>query len=88
MNWRNIYTQLRSYLKYSLRRCPCEVTTENVAQPGSWFDRRWVRLLFGREFPFDDVLLIWDLLFAESLRLDLIDYTCVAMLLRIRWQRE
>ncbi|KAL1989302.1 hypothetical protein VTN96DRAFT_64 [Rasamsonia emersonii] len=50
------------------------------------FLTRWIRLLFGREFPFEDVLLIWDLLFADGLRLDLIDYICVAMLLRIRWQ--
>ncbi|KAL1971089.1 hypothetical protein VTN77DRAFT_40 [Rasamsonia byssochlamydoides] len=50
------------------------------------FLTRWIRLLFGREFPFEDVLLIWDLLFADGLRLDLIDFICVAMLLRIRWQ--
>lgn len=47
---------------------------------------RWIRLLFGREFAFDDVLSIWDLLFAENLNLALIDTTCVAMLLRIRWR--
>ncbi|RAL07496.1 GTPase-activating protein GYP6 [Aspergillus homomorphus CBS 101889] len=50
------------------------------------FLTRWMRLLFGREFPFQDVLEIWDLLFAEGLRPELIDYVCVAMLLRIRWQ--
>lgn len=47
-----------------------------------------MRLLFGREFAFQDVLQIWDLLFAEGLRPELIEYVCVAMLLRIRWQRE
>ena len=47
---------------------------------------RWVRLLFGREFPFDDVLTLWDVLFAEDPDLDLIDFVSVAMLLRIRWQ--
>ncbi|CAI7587432.1 unnamed protein product [Penicillium glandicola] len=50
------------------------------------FLTRWMRLLFGREFPFDDVLAMWDLLFAHGLRSDLIDFTCIAMLLRIRWQ--
>ncbi|RHZ74925.1 hypothetical protein CDV55_108687 [Aspergillus turcosus] len=50
------------------------------------FLTRWMRLLFGREFPFQDVLSLWDLLFAEGLRLELIEFTCVAMLLRIRWQ--
>ncbi|KAK2776699.1 hypothetical protein FQN53_002521 [Emmonsiellopsis sp. PD_33] len=50
------------------------------------FLTRWIRLLFGREFPFQEVLSIWDLLVAENLRLELIDAVCVAMLLRIRWQ--
>ncbi|KAL2074375.1 hypothetical protein VTL71DRAFT_8153 [Oculimacula yallundae] len=47
---------------------------------------RWIRLLFGREFPFDDLLALWDTLLAEDPGLDLIDMVCVAMLLRIRWQ--
>ena len=46
---------------------------------------RWIRLLFGREFEFKEVLRIWDILFAESLRAEIIDLTCVAMLLRVRW---
>lgn len=45
-----------------------------------------MRLLWGREFPFDDVLVMWDFLFAHGLRSDLVDFTCIAMLLRIRWQ--
>ncbi|TGO82700.1 hypothetical protein BPOR_0774g00020 [Botrytis porri] len=47
---------------------------------------RWIRLLFGREFPFVDLLSVWDTLFAEDPDLDLVDLICVAMLLRIRWQ--
>ncbi|KGO76538.1 hypothetical protein PITC_088170 [Penicillium italicum] len=50
------------------------------------FLTRWMRLLFGREVPFDDVLMMWDLLFAHGLRSELVDFTCIAMLLRIRWQ--
>jgi hypothetical protein len=49
---------------------------------------RWIRLLFGREFPFDDLLALWDILLAEDPALDLVDMVCVAMLLRIRWQRK
>lgn len=49
---------------------------------------RWIRILFGREFPFDSLLLLWDILFAEDPGLDLVDMICVAMLLRIRWQRK
>lgn len=48
--------------------------------------RRWIRLLFGREFPFDELLDLWDALLAEDPALDLVDMVCVAMLLRIRWQ--
>ena len=49
-------------------------------------NRRWIRLLFGREFPFDELLDLWDALLAEDPALDLVDMVCVAMLLRIRWQ--
>ncbi|OLN93986.1 TBC1 domain family member 5 [Colletotrichum chlorophyti] len=47
---------------------------------------RWIRLLFGREFPFDQLLVLWDNLFAIDPSLSLIDLICVAMLVRIRWQ--
>lgn len=48
---------------------------------------RWIRLLFGREFSLKDTLSVWDILFAEDLSLSLVDMTCLAMLLRIRWSR-
>ncbi|KAI5847864.1 rab-GTPase-TBC domain-containing protein [Morchella snyderi] len=47
---------------------------------------RWIRLLFGREFPLNELIEVWDCLFAEDPGLQLVDYICVAMLLRIRWQ--
>ncbi|KAL9094489.1 MAG: hypothetical protein Q9165_003339 [Trypethelium subeluteriae] len=50
------------------------------------FLMRWVRLLFGREFPFDDMLQMWDVIFAEDPTLEIVDLVCVVMLLRIRWQ--
>lgn len=46
---------------------------------------RWIRLLFGREFPFEQQLVLWDTIFAFDPTLDLIDLVCVSMLLRIRW---
>ncbi|KAH7049164.1 rab-GTPase-TBC domain-containing protein [Macrophomina phaseolina] len=49
------------------------------------FLMRWMRLLFGREFPFDEVLLMWDLIFAADPSLEIVDYVCIAMLLRVRW---
>ncbi|TQS36334.1 hypothetical protein Golomagni_03220 [Golovinomyces magnicellulatus] len=47
---------------------------------------RWIRLLFGREFCFNELLTLWDVLLVEDPSLDLVDMVCVAMLLRIRWQ--
>ena len=45
---------------------------------------RWIRLLFGREFPLPSVLELWDALFADGPSLGLIDYIFVAMLMHIR----
>lgn len=50
------------------------------------FLMRWIRLLFGREFPFDDMLTIWDVIFAEDSSLNVVNEICVAMVLRIRWR--
>jgi len=44
--------------------------------------------LFGREFSFNEVLVMWDIIFAEDSSLELVDFICIAMLLRIRWDRE
>lgn len=46
---------------------------------------RWIRLLFSREFPFDQMLVVWDTLFSVDPTFKLIDLICTAMLLRIRW---
>lgn len=44
--------------------------------------------MFGREFPFEQLLILWDTIFAYDPTLDLIDLVCVAMLIRIRWTRR
>jgi hypothetical protein len=49
---------------------------------------RWIRLLFSREFPFEQFLVLWDTIFAVDPTLELIDLICVAMLIRIRWERK
>ncbi|KZF22220.1 RabGAP/TBC [Xylona heveae TC161] len=46
---------------------------------------RWFRLIFGREFPLENLLPLWDLILAEDPQLDLLQFICVAMLLRVRW---
>ncbi|KAF9364919.1 TBC1 domain, member 5 [Mortierella sp. NVP85] len=48
------------------------------------FGIRWFRLLFGREFPMDDVLILWDGIFAKDPSLDICIFIGLAMLLRIR----
>ncbi|CAA7271746.1 unnamed protein product [Cyclocybe aegerita] len=45
---------------------------------------RWLRLLFTREFNIADALKLWDCLFACDASLDLAQWVCVAMLIRIR----
>ncbi|PWZ02222.1 hypothetical protein BCV70DRAFT_156991 [Testicularia cyperi] len=50
------------------------------------FALRWVRLIFTRECPLDDALVLWDGLFAADASLRLIDYICLAMLVRVRSQ--
>ncbi|ODQ66467.1 RabGAP/TBC [Nadsonia fulvescens var. elongata DSM 6958] len=48
---------------------------------------KWIRLLFGREFPFQFTLHLWDTLFAvDGNSLVLVDYICAVLLLRIRWK--
>lgn len=46
--------------------------------------RRWLRLLFGREFQLFDLLMLWDAIFAEAHEFELTDYVVVAMLISIR----
>uniref|UniRef100_A0A182PS53 Rab-GAP TBC domain-containing protein n=1 Tax=Anopheles epiroticus TaxID=199890 RepID=A0A182PS53_9DIPT len=52
--------------------------------PLAIFGIRWLRLLFGREFALQDLLLLWDAIFGEGNDLGLINYVVVAMLIRIR----
>jgi hypothetical protein len=50
--------------------------------------RRWLRLLFTREFPLDEAMMLWDGLLACDPTFELAEWVCVAMLLRIRNKRE
>lgn len=50
------------------------------------FGIRWLRLLFGREFPLQDLLVLWDAIFAEGQDFELVNYIVVAMLIAIRHQ--
>lgn len=63
----------------------------NAIEPQIW-GIRWIRLLFGREFKYDQMLALWDSMFAnpasvdneEDADLEIVDYICVVMLLRVR----
>jgi len=63
-------------------RCasPC-ATTPLMRRAGC---SRWLRLLFAREFHVDDVLKLWDGIFADDPYLGVVDYLSVSMLLFIR----
>ena len=47
---------------------------------------RWIRLLFGREFAFDELLTMWDIIFAEDPTLEIVNQISIVMLLHMRWQ--
>ena len=40
--------------------------------------------MFGREFHIEDVLVLWDGIFAHDQHLSLVDHICVAMLIYLR----
>lgn len=68
----------------------CKITmvnTLNLITYISTIFRRWLRLLFGREFALLDLLVLWDAIFADSDHFDLPNYVLVAMLIRIRDKR-
>jgi hypothetical protein len=46
--------------------------------------RRWLRVLFCREFQLENALTLWDTIFADSADLGLVDYICASMLCYIR----
>jgi len=48
------------------------------------FGLRWLRLLYGREFTFPDVLFLWDVIFSDKPSFEIIDDIFVAMLIQIR----
>ncbi|GAB6028536.1 TBC1 domain, member 5 [Chamberlinius hualienensis] len=45
---------------------------------------RWLRLLFGREFPIQDLLVIWDAVIVDNRDFQLIEYLFISMLISIR----
>ncbi|KAG0185518.1 TBC1 domain, member 5 [Apophysomyces sp. BC1034] len=47
---------------------------------------RWLRLLFGREFDIDNLLKLWDAIFAEDATLSIVEFICLSILLRMRDQ--
>ncbi|KAJ1658859.1 hypothetical protein IWQ61_001979 [Dispira simplex] len=57
---------------------------ESVGMEPQLFGMRWIRLLWGREFPFDELMILWTALFADDADLSAVEYVCLAMLLRVR----
>lgn len=54
-----------------------------------FFRSRWIRVLFGREFPLQDLLMVWDAIFSDiQPTFPLVDFLTVAMLSFIREPRK
>ncbi|KAI6187722.1 Rab-GAP TBC domain-containing protein [Aphelenchoides besseyi] len=57
---------------------------QDLEIPFEVFGIRWLRLLFGREFPVNDLLFVWDVILTDDNHLETVDYVFVALLIRIR----
>lgn len=47
---------------------------------------KWYRVLFGREFPFNELLVLWDAIFSD--KFEIIKYVPATILISIRKKRE
>lgn len=81
-----IVTKLTRIQDYLLKKADLELHShlERLEIAPQIYGIRWIRLLFGREFPMQDLLVLWDAIFADGIGFDLVDYIFVAMLLYIR----
>lgn len=81
-----IVKKLNRIQEHMLRKYDPElwVHMKNLDITPQVYGLRWIRLLFGREFPMDDVLVLWDALFADGPMLDLVDFIYISMLEAIR----
>ncbi|KNZ56182.1 hypothetical protein VP01_2475g1 [Puccinia sorghi] len=71
------------YLKYADPELWAHLDKLEI-EPQLW-GIRWLRLLFTREFTYQESLVLWDGIFAQDgASLRLADFVCIAMLLRIR----
>ncbi|ORZ13485.1 hypothetical protein BCR42DRAFT_418413 [Absidia repens] len=59
---------------------------ENFGIEPQLFGIRWLRLLFGREFEFYELLRLWDAIFAQDPTLEIAEFVCLAILLRLHDQ--
>ncbi|CAG2201321.1 TBC1D5 [Mytilus edulis] len=81
-----IVSKLTRIQDYILKKFDVELHMhlDRLEIPPQIYGIRWIRLLFGREFPMQDLLVLWDALFADGIGFDLVDFIFVAMLLYIR----
>jgi len=57
---------------------------ENIQLDPQFYTFRWLTLLLSQEFELPDVLRLWDSLFADEKRFQLLLYVCTAMLVNMR----
>lgn len=84
---RDVNVSKLSYIhEFLLRRHDQELYThlEKMEIAPQIYGIRWLRLLFGREFSLQDLLVIWDVIFADGSNFGLVDYIFISMLGCIR----
>ncbi|KAF9532931.1 rab-GTPase-TBC domain-containing protein [Crepidotus variabilis] len=76
-----------NYIQTSLLQACDPLLYQSLQKAGiepQMYGIRWLRLLFTREFSMPDSLKLWDGLFACDASLELAQWVCVSMLIRIR----
>jgi len=59
---------------------------ENLQLDPQYYSFRWITLLLSQEFELPDVFRLWDSLFAETDRFNLLLHVCVSMMIALRDQ--
>lgn len=59
-----------------------ELKKKNLLTSG--FPLKWILLLFSNEFKMNDVLWLWDRIFSDSYRFEILSYCCAAAIILLR----
>ncbi|XP_064649444.1 TBC1 domain family member 13-like [Lineus longissimus] len=80
----SLMNRLMETVKAKDVRLHCRILEQNLRP--EFYAFRWLTLLLSQEFPLPDVLRLWDSLFADEDRYELLVCICCAMLILVRTQ--